>query len=248
MKNPWIRLYREALHNPKIVTLNDRQHRAWHNCMLIADDAGQLPKWRDMACHMRMTVQEVEQVVCELVEAGLIDIEGFGADRAFKLHDWSTHQYVSDNSTERVRKFRNKSKDETDETATKRNRNVSVTPPEPDTDTDTDKKLQLSQPSATRARKSELGFNSNFKLGSGKRDGMETLLRQAEGFGLDVEDLLAITNRNKPKKREGYFSTLCVNRLKDQLPGLDDQIIRDALNGKFEQTKTVTALLMGVTP
>lgn len=197
---------------------------------------------------MRMTVQEVEQVVCELVEAGLIDIEGFGADRAFKLHDWSTHQYVSDNSTERVRKFRNKSKDETDETATKRNRNVSVTPPEPDTDTDTDKKLQLSQPSATRARKSELGFNSNFKLGSGKRDGMETLLRQAEGFGLDVEDLLAITNRNKPKKREGYFSTLCVNRLKDQLPGLDDQIIRDALNGKFEQTKTVTALLMGVTP
>lgn len=77
---------------------------------------------------------------------------------------------------------------------------------------------------------------------------METLLRQAEGFGLDVEDLLAITNRNKPKKREGYFSTLCVNRLKDQLPGLDDQIIRDALNGKFEQTKTVTALLMGVTP
>lgn len=248
MKNPWIRLYREALHNPKIVTLNDRQHRAWHNCMLIADDAGQLPKWRDMACHMRMTVQEVEQVVCELVEAGLIDIEGFGADRAFKLHDWSTHQYVSDNSTERVRKFRNKSKDETDETATKRNRNVSVTPPEPDTDTDTDNKLQLSQPSATRARKSELGFNSNFKLGSGKRDGMETLLRQAEGFGLDVEDLLAITNRNKPKKREGYFSTLCVNRLKDQLPGLDDQIIRDALNGKFEQTKTVTALLMGVTP
>jgi len=197
---------------------------------------------------MRMTVQEVEQVVCELVEAGLIDIEGFGADRAFKLHDWSTHQYVSDNSTERVRKFRNKSKDETDETATKRNRNVSVTPPEPDTDTDTDKKLQLSQPSAARERKSELGFNSNFKLGSGKRDGMETLLRQAEGFGLDVEDLLAITNRNKPKKREGYFSTLCVNRLKDQLPGLDDQIIRDALNGKFEQTKTVTALLMGVTP
>lgn len=199
---------------------------------------------------MRMTVQEVEQVVCELVEAGLIDIEGFGADRAFKLHDWSTHQYVSDNSTERVRKFRNKYKDETAETVAKRNRNVSVTPPEsePDTDTDTDNKLQLSQPSATRARKSELGFNSNFKSGSGKRDGMETLLRQAEGFGLDVEELLEITNRNNPKKREGYFSTLCVNRLKDQLHGLDEQIIRDALNGKFEQTKTVTALLMGVTP
>lgn len=37
---------------------------------------------------------------------------------------------------------------------------------------------------------------------------METLQRQAEGLGSDVAELLAITNRNRPKKREGYFSTL----------------------------------------
>lgn len=248
MKNPWIRLYREALHNPKVVTLNDRQHRAWHNCMLMSDDTGKLPKWRDMACHMRMTVQEAEQVVCELVEAGLIDIEGFGPDRVFKLHDWTEHQYISDSSTERVRKFRSKSKDEMDETATKRFCNGGVTPPEQNqiTDTDTESKLQPSEQVAARG-KSELGSNSISKKSGSDRE-WEVIKQQAEGFGLDVDELLEITNRNKPKKREGYFVKLCVNRLTGNLPGLDHQIIRDALNGKHEQAKLVTSLLMGVVP
>ena len=38
MSNQWIRLYREALHDPKIVTLSDRQHRVWVNFLLMADD------------------------------------------------------------------------------------------------------------------------------------------------------------------------------------------------------------------
>lgn len=247
--NPWIRLYRESIHNPKIVMLNDRQHRAWHNCLLVADDAGVLPKMRDIACHMRMTLQEAEQIVCELVEVGLVDIDGIGADRKFKMHDWNVHQYVSDNSTERVKKFRSKNKETKPETAVKRFSNADATPPEPepDTDSDAESKLQLSEQVAARG-KSELGFNLNSKSGLGKRDGMETLLRQAEGFGLDVDELVEITNRNNPKKREGYFSTLCVNRLKDKLPGLAEQIIRDALNGKHEQSKTVCALLVGAIP
>lgn len=212
----------------------------------MSDDAGKLPKWRDMACHMRMTVQEAEQVVCELVEAGLIDIEGFGPDRVFRLHDWTEHQYISDSSTERVRKFRNKSKDKKGETATKRCSNGDVAPPEQNqiTDTEADNKLQLSNPVAARG-KSELGFNSISKKSGSDRE-WEVLKRQAEGFGLDVNELVEITNRNKPKKREGYFVQLCVNKLTGSLPNLDHQIIRDALNGKHEQAKIVTSLLMGV--
>lgn len=243
--NQWIRLYRESLHNPKVVTLNDRQHRAWHNCLLMADDTGTLPKMRDMACHMRMTVQEAEQVICDLVEAGLVDIEGTGPARAFKMHDWKTHQYVSDNSTERVKKFRSKNKGAHNETAMKRFSNGAATPPESEseTETDTENKLQLSEQVAAREVKSELGFNLGSKFGLG-REGMETLTRQAEGLGLDVAEILALTNKNaKPSKREGYFVTLCVNRLKGQLPGLGDQIIRDAINGKFDQYKTVVSLL-----
>lgn len=246
----WIRLYKASMHNPKIVTLNDRQHRGWHNCLLMADETGTLPKMRDMACHMRMTVQEAEQILCELVEAGLIDIVGIAPARVFKMHDWNTHQYVSDNSTERVKKFRNKNKAAGSETAMKRFSNGGVTPPdsESETDTDTENKLQLSnqEPARDVKVKSELGFNFSSKSGLGSGRGMETLLRQAEGLGLDVQEIIQITNKNRPKKREGYFVTLCVNRLKDKLPGLDEQIIRDALNGKFEQYKAVCSILAGV--
>ena len=247
--NPWIRLYRGSLHNPKLVTLNDRQFRAWHNLLLVASDDGTLPSSRDIAAHLRMTIQEVEAVLCELVEACLIDVDCTNGPRKFAMHDWKTHQYVSDTSTSRVHKFRNKNNAAKAETAVKRFSNGDVTPPEPesDTETDTENKLQLPVQAAARG-KSELGFNFNFKSGSEGKRGMETLLRQAEGLGLDVDEIVQITNRNaKPGKREGYFVTLCVNRLSGSLPNLNPQIIRDALNGKHEQYKTVCALLVGAT-
>ena len=169
---------------------------------------------------------------------GLLDIR---EDRKIEPHNWQKRQWKSDDSKERVRKHRHaKSHGNGDVT-------VTVTPPEsePDTDTDTENKLQLPKQEAAREVKPELGFNFSSKSGIGKPGGMETLLRQAEGLGLDVDDLVDTVNRNNPKKREGYFVTLCVNRLKDKLPGLDDQIIRDALNGKFEQYKTVCSILAG---
>lgn len=226
MKNPWIRLYREALHNPKVVTLNDRQHRAWHNCMLIADDAGQLPKWRDMACHMRMTVQEVEQVICELVEAGLIDIEGFGPDRVFKLHDWQEHQYVSDNSTERVRKFRNKSKTATDETATKREGNVSETPPEQSrayTETDSE---SIAPPLAP-VRGS--GFKHVGDLGLGSRGVSPRLKERAEGLGLPIDELMQRATAPDVKTPNAMFRHLAVEKLHRKLPLAKKELLAAAL-------------------
>lgn len=148
--NPWIRLYRESLHDPKIVTLSDRQHRAWHNCLLITDDAGRLPPMRDIAVHMRVTVTEAEQLICELVEAELIDVEMLKGARVFTMHGWSARQYVSDSSTGRVKKFRERKRDET---AMKRFSNADVTPPDPDPDSETD----LNYPSSLdAARESEV--------------------------------------------------------------------------------------------
>lgn len=109
--NPWVRLYRAALHNPKIVTLSDRQHRAWHNCLLIAGDDGVLPALRDIAVHMRVTASEAEQLVCELVEAQLIDpTTSPTGERRYTMHDWNVHQYVSDHSANRVKKYRDRRK------------------------------------------------------------------------------------------------------------------------------------------
>ena len=240
----WFRYYDEALDDPKVQRLSGDLFKVWVNLLSLASkNDGKLPSADDISFRLRISVQDAQQRVEDLILAGLIDVL---PDKSFEPHNWSERQFASDSSAMRMQKLRKKkqSKNSGDVTS-----DVTVTvQTQTRGDTDTENKLQLSKQDAARERKSELGFNPIFKSDLGKRDGMETLLRQAEGFGLDVEELLEITNRNKPKRRDGYFVTLCVNRLKDQLHGLDDQIIRDALNGKFEQTKTVTALLMGVTP
>lgn len=111
MSAPWLRLYRSSLHNPKIVTLTDRQFRAWHNCLLITDDNGILPCMRDIAVHLRMSQTDAEQVVCELLEAGLLDVKVLDANlRIFSVHDWGEHQFTSDSSKERVERYRERRK------------------------------------------------------------------------------------------------------------------------------------------
>jgi hypothetical protein len=243
MSNPWIRLYRDSLHNPKIVSLSDRQHRVWHNLLLIADDEGQLPISRDIACHLRVSIAEVEQLLGELLEAGLVDrnLNGPGIHR-FQLHDWNTHQYVSDTSTERVRKFRNKNKRREDETFHETERDVSVTPPEPEPEPEPDTDFVSSSENMPREGK-EQSFKSGFGNGLG-RGGLDSLKSRAEGFGLPVDELIDITNRNKPRNRAAYFTSVCVKRLKDKLPAFHEGVIRDALWGKGNAAGLVFEALM----
>lgn len=93
MSQPWIRLYRSSLHNPKLVCLPDRVFRAWHNCLLIADDDGTLPSMRDISVHMRCTATEAEQLVAELVEAHLVDpIVSASHPVSFRMHGWGKWQ------------------------------------------------------------------------------------------------------------------------------------------------------------
>jgi hypothetical protein len=114
-KYPWIRLYREALHDPKIVTLSDRHYRAYINCLLIADDVGgQLPRMRDIAVHLRMSLAEAEQLVRELVDLELIDVLLVSATRpsVYVMHGWENRQQPSDNAAERMRNYRARKKAE----------------------------------------------------------------------------------------------------------------------------------------
>jgi len=131
----WFRFYSEALHDPKIVSLSDRQYRAWVNILSVASlHEGVLPCARDIACHLRMTEVDVRTLVDELVFHGLIDIQ---SDKTLIPHGWKNRQYQSDCSTDRVRKFRQEKK-ETQETDAKRFSSVSVTAPETETEADTE--------------------------------------------------------------------------------------------------------------
>lgn len=142
-KNPWIRLYRESLHDPKIVTLNDRQHRAWHNCLLMANDDGVLPPLRDIHVHMRTTPAEAEQLICELVEAELVDVEMLKGARTYSMHGWSKRQYLTDSSAERTRKYRAKKKAVTSRGS---HGDGDVTPPDTEADTDSEAETDSDQP------------------------------------------------------------------------------------------------------
>ncbi len=249
MSNPWIRLHRSALHSPKIVCLNAHLFRIWANSLLIADDNGILPSLRDFACHQRMTVQDAEEALLDLVEYRLVDIENPGTDsRRFLIHDWSAHQFRSDNSTERSQKSR-KNKRNVAATLLQRRRSAGATPSDTESESESDSKLLPSEQVAARdARSDELCFDSCFGKGKveGKGDDRQTesLVKRADGLGLDVADLIETVNRNKPKNRPAYFTSLCVNKLTGRLPGLDEKIIRDALWGDDACYGTICQILI----
>lgn len=221
--NPWVRLYRTALHNPKLVSLNDRQHRAWCSCLLMADDTGLLPKMRDVACHLRTTTQDAESVVCDLVEAGLVDVEGPAPARRFRLHDWRTHQYVSDNSTQRVHKFRQRRRAET---AVKRFSSGDVTPPESDSESDSDSPTHAQ--TETPAPPPD-GFSSCVLNRRASRGVSPQLRRRAEGLGLPVDDLVAMATAPHVNVPNAMFRTLAVKRLQQQLTHANKQTLATAL-------------------
>jgi hypothetical protein len=129
--NRWFRFYSEALDDPKVQRLPPNLFKTWVNVLCIAcQNGGTLPSIDDMAFKLRLSSQDAEQQISELILAGLIDI----TDAGRVPHNWNMRQFLSDSSTERVKKHR-KIKAETpcnvSETA-------DVTPPDTDTDTDTD--------------------------------------------------------------------------------------------------------------
>jgi len=199
MSQPWVRLWRQALHDPKIVTLPDRQHRAWTNCLLIADDDGNLPPLRDIASHLRMTVADAEQLIIDLVEAELIDASTDAAGRrSYRMHAWDKWQFRSDNSTERSRRHRSKRND--DATLQKRPTPVAATAPDPDPDTEPEETpLPPEQDAASEKGKA---IASLMGAGRGGEPSVEAKRTVARLLGLgEVEPLVAIYLDWRPSAR-----------------------------------------------
>ena len=73
----------------------------------------------EIAFALRITPEELSETQKIFIKKGFIDDE-------FTILNWDKRQYISDNSTQRVRKHRQKQ----DETLQKRSETVTVTPPE----------------------------------------------------------------------------------------------------------------------
>jgi hypothetical protein len=120
--NRWFRFYADAMRNPKVAQLTDKEFRLWVELLSVAaDHDGAIPGLADLKNMLRRRLDHLSTGVQRLISVGLIDLLEVG----FEPHNWTKFQYRSDTSTDRVRRHREK-------------RNVSVTPPEAETEAETE--------------------------------------------------------------------------------------------------------------
>ena len=122
----WFRLYDDVLNDPKVQRLSGESFKFWINMLCIASkNGGVLPSIEDMAFALRVSNDVCTSLIDELKTCGLID----GSKRLVP-HGWEKRQYKSDTSTDRVKRFRERSRNVTE--------TVSETAPDTDTETDTE--------------------------------------------------------------------------------------------------------------
>lgn len=108
--------------------LTDRERCLWMDLLCIAaENDGLIPSLTVVKRLLNTRIDHLSTGVKALCKARLID----ELDDGFAPHDWAARQYISDSSTERVRKHRATKKQEC---------NVSETPPDTETDTEAEKK------------------------------------------------------------------------------------------------------------
>jgi hypothetical protein len=118
----WVRLYCHVVDNPKVQRLAPGVFRAWINLLCVAGKHdGRLGRIADMAFALRLPEDEMGRIAAVLVENRLLVADGDG----YRLHDWDEHQYASDSSAERTRRYRARKQPVTECDVT---RNVTVTP------------------------------------------------------------------------------------------------------------------------
>jgi predicted phage replisome organizer len=153
MASVWFRCYTEIKRDRKLRRLPIAHRWIWVVLMAIAKESpseGRLLLSEDLpitvddiADEAAVDVEEVEQAIERFKEQNMIHEE----DGVYVLTNWDDRQFVSDTSTERVRKYRQRKK----ETLLKRSGNDEVTPPdtETETDTETEKDIRLCPNSAS---------------------------------------------------------------------------------------------------
>jgi hypothetical protein len=128
MANPWFRLYSEFAHDPKIQMLSEAMQRRYVMLMCLrCSEVLETLHETEIAFQLRLSTGELDETKDLFISKNFID-------KHWNLLNWDKRQFVSDSSTMRVAKHRNKKKQvsNADETLQKRPSNAI------DTDTDTD--------------------------------------------------------------------------------------------------------------
>ena len=143
---PWFRLYHRIIDDDKLrlLAFEDRWHFVAFCCLKaegLLDAPDDSLRDRRIAVKLGVQVRELEEIGRRLQEVGLID-------QNLSPIAWDDLQYKSDNSTDRVKKYREKQQ----RNSVKRECNVSVTAQDTDTDTESDTDV----PKGTSAKRSRV--------------------------------------------------------------------------------------------
>jgi hypothetical protein len=119
----WFRSHVAKLESHKVQLLSDAHYRAWESLLCVAAlHDGVLPSLPETAFRLRKSAEETAELIEALITARLFD----RTDRGIEPHDWNEWQCRSDVSSERVKRFR------------QRSRGVSGTPSESESDSEPD--------------------------------------------------------------------------------------------------------------
>ena len=98
MPNPWFRLYSEFAVDPKVQMLSEALQRRL--VMLFCERCKcETLQETERAFHWRITIEELQKTKQVFVEKEFIDEE-------WNLTNWNKRQFLSDSSTDRVRRYR----------------------------------------------------------------------------------------------------------------------------------------------
>lgn len=128
MTKPWFRMYHEFATDPKVQMLSEEDQRRYVMLLCLKCCNGdETLQDEEIAFQLRISVENFRKSKEKFLKISLID------DNCWPVA-WDKRQFVSDSSTERVSRYRDRQKEQ------KKNQcNVSETGPDTDTDTETDK-------------------------------------------------------------------------------------------------------------
>ena len=209
MMTKWFRFYADAMRNPKVAALSDREFRLWVQVLSVAsENEGRVPPADELKHMLRMRLDHLLTGLDRLISSGLID----RLEAGYEPHNWKKFQYKSDTSTDRVQKHR-------------AGRNVSETPPEADTETEKIEPIaQRIETAAPRDRFDDLlqrlleaagitGFREERSTGLVTLAPILALLER--GYSLDADILPVIRDKCRggwKPRTWGYFTDIVVER------------------------------------
>lgn len=213
MANPWFRMYSEFSDDPKVQMMPEAMQRRL--VMLFCSKCkGETLHETELAFHWRISETE-------LVETKSLFLQKEFIDEDWNLLNWNKRQFLSDSSTDRVRKHRQAKKQdetlqETTVTEVEQGEVVTVTPPEQNR---TDTEHKKSQRGKRAGDVVDLPiwlprneWNAYLEIRRGKRGVVETehalkgIISQLEKFRTDGLDPLAILNTSIQNSWTGVFA------------------------------------------